>query len=51
MSSSGLPANATGDTHEGLVIPPIKLMRRGEPVPEVKTLIQANSRAPVAMSG
>ena len=51
MSSSGLPANATEVFHEGLVIPAIKLMRRGEPVPEVKTLIQANSRAPMAVWG
>jgi N-methylhydantoinase B len=32
--------------HEGLLIPPLKLMRRGEFVPEVLTLMGANVRAP-----
>jgi N-methylhydantoinase B len=51
VTSLGLPANATECFHEGLIIPPLKLMRGGELNPEVIDLIQANSRAPKAVLG
>jgi N-methylhydantoinase B len=51
LSAAGLPANATEVFHEGLVIPPVRLYRRGGLNPDVAELIASNSRTPVRVMG
>jgi N-methylhydantoinase B len=43
---SSISPSSTELFHEGLLIPPLKLMRRGDYVPEVLTLLRANVRTP-----
>ncbi|MCA0997299.1 hydantoinase B/oxoprolinase family protein [Alloyangia pacifica] len=50
VASSISPVN-TEIFQEGLRIPPVKLMRRGEMSPEVKLFLDANSRTPEANMG
>ncbi|HEV2510799.1 hydantoinase B/oxoprolinase family protein [Bosea sp. (in: a-proteobacteria)] len=50
VPSSISPVN-TEIFQEGLRIPPVKLMRRGEMVPEVRLFLDANSRTPEANMG
>lgn len=50
VPSSISPVN-TEIFQEGLRIPPVKLMRRGEMVPEVRLFLDANSRTPDANMG
>ena len=50
VPSSISPVN-TEIFQEGLRIPPMKLMRRGEMVPEVRLFLDANSRTPEANIG
>src|SRR6266481_7401626 len=44
-------ANATELYHEGLLIPPIKMVEAGRPLPDVERLIRANSRQPALVRG
>jgi N-methylhydantoinase B len=44
-------ANATELYHEGLLIPPIKIVDAGRPLPDIERLILANSRQPVLVRG
>jgi len=44
-------ANATELYHEGLLIPPIKIVEAGRPLPDVERLILANSRQPALVRG
>lgn len=37
--------------HEGLILPPIRIQRAGEPIDDVFRLIAANTRAPYVMMG
>ncbi|KAA2312416.1 hydantoinase B/oxoprolinase family protein [Pseudooceanicola sediminis] len=50
VASSISPLN-TEIFQEGLRIPPVKLMRRGEMSPEIKLFLDANSRTPEANMG
>ncbi|MER5173049.1 hydantoinase B/oxoprolinase family protein [Thioclava kandeliae] len=50
VASSISPVN-TEIFQEGLRIPPVKLMRRGQMAPEVKLFLDANSRTPEANMG
>ncbi|SFB17161.1 N-methylhydantoinase B [Poseidonocella pacifica] len=50
VASSISPLN-TEIFQEGLRIPPVKLMRKGEMAPEVKLFLDANSRTPEANMG
>jgi N-methylhydantoinase B len=43
--------NAREIYQEGLHLPPVKFMKRGEPVKEIETLIAANSRTPGLVIG
>ena len=42
----GFPGEATEIFHEGLRVPPVKLIKRGKDVPEVWKLLLANVRTP-----
>src|SRR6202790_2157241 len=44
-------ANATELFHEGLLIPPIKIVDAGRPLPDIERLILANSRQPALVRG
>jgi N-methylhydantoinase B len=44
LSSSGLPANASEVFHEGVVFPPVKLLRAGALNRDVAGILQQNSR-------
>jgi N-methylhydantoinase B len=44
-------ANATEMYHEGLLIPPIKIVAAGNPQPDIENIILANSRQPALMQG
>jgi len=44
-------ANATELYHEGLLIPPIKIVEAGRPLPDIERLILANSRQPALVRG
>jgi len=44
-------ANATELYQEGLLIPPIKIVEAGRPLPDVERLILANSRQPALVRG
>ena len=46
MVPGGFPGEATEIFHEGLRVPPVKLVKRGEDVPEVWKLLLANVRTP-----
>lgn len=37
--------------HEGIMVPPVRLASRGEPVREVETILRANSRTPELVLG
>jgi N-methylhydantoinase B len=37
--------------HEGLMVPPVRLYRAGQPVREVETIVRANSRTPDLVMG
>ena len=43
--------SATELYHEGLMLPPIRIHRAGEPIEDVLRLISANTRAPYVMMG
>ena len=47
----GFPGDATEIYQEGLIVPPIKVYRRGEPVEDVWDLILANIRVPTIVHG
>jgi len=51
MSHGSLPSNATDVFQEGLRIPPLKLMERGEMSEAVYKLLYSNSRTPDAFLG
>jgi N-methylhydantoinase B len=44
-------ANATEMYHEGLLIPPIKILDAGRPLPDIERLILGNSRQPALVRG
>jgi N-methylhydantoinase B len=44
VSSGGLPANATEVFHEGIIFPPVRLLREGELNGDVAGILRANSR-------
>jgi N-methylhydantoinase B len=44
-------ANATELYHEGLLIPPIKIVDGGQPLPDIERLILTNSRQPALVRG
>jgi N-methylhydantoinase B len=44
-------ANATEMFHEGLLLPPIKIVAAGEPQTDIEHIIFANSRQPALMRG
>ena len=44
-------ANATEMYHEGLLLPPIKIVAAGEPQTDIERIILANSRQPALMRG
>jgi N-methylhydantoinase B len=46
MQPGSMPAGSRDIWSEGLVIPPVRLVRRGEYVPDVLDLILANTRTP-----
>ncbi|XWN31256.1 MAG: hydantoinase B/oxoprolinase family protein [Devosia sp.] len=46
MSPAGFAGEATEVFHEGLRVPPVKIKRRGEDVPDVWRLLLANVRTP-----
>ena len=47
----GFPGDATEIFQEGLIVPPIKVYRRGDPVQDVWNLILANIRVPKIVHG
>ena len=47
----GFPGDATEIFQEGLIVPPVKVYRRGEPVSDVWDLILANIRVPKIVHG
>jgi N-methylhydantoinase B len=51
VATGGLPANATEMYHEGLILPPLRLVRAGQPDQAVFDIIAANSRTPVKVLG
>ncbi|MFN2566960.1 MAG: hydantoinase B/oxoprolinase family protein, partial [Gemmatimonadaceae bacterium] len=51
MSPGSMPQGATELVQEGLVIPPVRLVRRGEPDPELLALLLANVRTPAERLG
>jgi N-methylhydantoinase B len=51
VATGGLPANATEMYHEGLVLPPVRLVRAGVPERAVFDIVSANSRTPVKVLG
>jgi N-methylhydantoinase B/oxoprolinase/acetone carboxylase alpha subunit len=46
MVPGGFPGEATEIFHEGLRVPPVKIVRRGQDVPEVWKMMLANVRTP-----
>jgi N-methylhydantoinase B/oxoprolinase/acetone carboxylase alpha subunit len=46
MVPGGFPGEATEIFHEGLRVPPVKIVKRGQDVPEVWKLMLANVRTP-----
>lgn len=46
MAPGGFPGEATEIFHEGLRVPPVKIVKRGEDVPEVWKMMLANVRTP-----
>ena len=44
-------ANATELYHEGLLVPPVKIWERGEPLPDIERIILTNSRQPELVRG
>ena len=46
MVAGGFAGEATEVFHEGLRVPPVKIMKRGKDVPEVWKLMLANVRTP-----
>ena len=46
MAPGSFSANATEIYQEGLRLPPVKLLRRGEPVQDVWRIMLANHRTP-----
>jgi N-methylhydantoinase B/oxoprolinase/acetone carboxylase alpha subunit len=46
MVPGGFPGEATEVFHEGLRVPPVKIMKEGEDVPEVWKMMLANVRTP-----
>ena len=46
MVPGGFPGEATEIFHEGLRVPPVKIVKRGEDVPEVWKMMLANVRTP-----
>ena len=46
MRPGSMPSDSRDLFQEGLVIPPVRLVRRGEPVDDVMSLLLANSRTP-----
>ena len=51
VSAAGLAALATDTYLEGLLLPPVRLMRAGEPVSDVLRIIGRNSRTPDKVVG
>jgi len=51
MAPGSMPAGSRELLQEGLVIPPVRLVAGGEPVPDVMALILANSRTPEEREG
>ncbi len=51
MSPGSMPSDSRTIYQEGIVIPPLRLVRRGEPVPDVLDLILANVRTPEVRRG
>ena len=46
MAPGGFPGEATEIFHEGLRVPPVKIIKRGKDVPEVWKMMLANVRTP-----
>ncbi len=51
MSPGSMPSDSRSIYQEGIVIPPLRLVRGGEPVPDVLDLILANVRTPEVRRG
>jgi N-methylhydantoinase B len=51
MRPGSMPADSREIYQEGLVIPPVRMVRRGEPVVEVMDLVLANVRTPAIRRG
>ncbi len=51
MSPGSMPSGSRSIYQEGLVIPPLRLVRAGEPMPDVLELILANVRTPDVRRG
>lgn len=51
VAAGGLAALANDTFGEGLLLPPVHLYRRGEPVPDVLRIIERNSRAAAKVLG
>ncbi len=51
MAPGSMPAGSVELLQEGLVIPPVRIVRGGEPVGDVLALILANSRTPEEREG
>jgi N-methylhydantoinase B len=51
MSPGSMPSGSRSIYQEGIVIPPLRLVRAGEPVPDVLDLILANVRTPEVRRG
>ena len=51
MAPGSMPAGSRELLQEGLVIPPVRIVRDGAPVPDVVDLVLANTRAPGEREG
>jgi N-methylhydantoinase B len=51
MAPGSMPAGSRELIQEGLVVPPVRLIRGGEPVPDVLDLLLANTRTPAEREG
>ncbi len=51
MAPGSMPAGSRELVQEGLVIPPVRIVVTGEPVPDILALVLANSRTPIEREG
>ena len=51
MSPGSMPQGATELVQEGIIVPPVRIVRRGDPVDDVMRLVLANVRTPEERRG